>query len=102
MKEKYSPFCEVNVIKIDGVEYTEVSRTETGGKRYVLLADLKDPQNFMVQRLVTENGETFIEGVESRAEFERALTALLDAAKNAEMDLGRYRQMMEEAKQHEE
>ena len=64
---------EVNVVEIDGVEYSEVMRLPLDGSVYVYLSDLEDPENFMIRKLTEEDGETYLIGLDSREEFDKAL-----------------------------
>lgn len=64
---------DVNVIEIDGKEYSEIMRLDLDGKTYVYLSVLDDPGDFIIHRLIEENGETFIEGLDNKEEFDNAL-----------------------------
>lgn len=64
---------EVNVITIDGIEYTEVMRLPLDGNIYVYLSDLDNPDNFFIHKLIEEDGKTYIIGLDSKEEFDRAL-----------------------------
>ena len=65
--------AEVNVIEINGKEYSEIMRLDLDGNTYVYLCVLDDPGDFFIHRLVKENGETFIEGLDSKEEFDKVL-----------------------------
>ena len=64
---------EVNVIEIDGVEYSELMQLPLDGNVYVYLSDLDNPDNFIIHKLIEEDGEEYIVGLESKEEFDKAL-----------------------------
>lgn len=64
---------EVDVVEIDGVEYSEVMRLSWNGNTYVYLSDLDHPEDFLIQRYYIENGEEYIVGLESTAEFDEVM-----------------------------
>lgn len=64
---------EVNVVEMNGKEYSEIMRLDLDGNTYVYLSALDDSGDFFIHRLIQENGETFIEGLDSKEEFDKAL-----------------------------
>jgi hypothetical protein len=65
---------EYNVVTLEnGKKYTEIFRIVDNGKTYVFLADLKNPEDFCVRKLITENNETFIVGLDSDQEFDSVM-----------------------------
>lgn len=66
---------EVDVITIDGVEYTELAQIPLDGEVYVYLSDLENPTDTLIQRLTVEDGEEYLNPLRSREEYQRALAA---------------------------
>lgn len=62
---------ECNVITLeDGIEYTEVDKLEHNNNTYVFLSNLENPENFCIRKLIKENEEEFIIGLDSDEEFD--------------------------------
>lgn len=65
---------EYNVITLeDNIEYTEIDRIEDNNNIYVVLSDLENPENFCIRKLINENNEEFIVGLDSKEEFDKVL-----------------------------
>ena len=65
---------EYNVITLeDNIEYTEIDRIEDNNNIYVVLSDLENPENFCIRKLINENNEEFIIGLDSKEEFDKVL-----------------------------
>lgn len=64
---------EVNTVEVNGKEYSEIMRLDLDGNTYVYLSVLDDLGDFFIHRLIVKNGETFIEGLDSKEEFDKAL-----------------------------
>ena len=63
-----------NVITLENnIEYTEVDRIEHDNKTYVFLSDLENPQNFCIRKLIKEDNEDFIIGLDTKEEFNTLL-----------------------------
>lgn len=65
---------ECNVVTLeDGIEYTEVDKIEFNNNTYVFLSNLDNPENFCIRKLIKENEEEFIIGLDSDEEFDTIL-----------------------------
>lgn len=65
---------EYNVVTLeDDIEYTEVDKIEYNNNTYVFLSDLENPENFCIRKLITENDEEYIIGLDSDEEFNNVL-----------------------------
>ena len=65
---------EYNVVTLeDNIEYTEIDRIENNNNTYVVLSDLENPEKFCIRKLITENNEEFIIGLDSKEEFDTIL-----------------------------
>ena len=69
----YDDEMEVNVVEIDGTEYSELMQLQFDGNTYVYLSDLDNPDNFIIHKLVIEAGEEYLIGLDSKEEFDKAL-----------------------------
>jgi len=64
---------EVSVVEIDGTEYSELMQLQLDGNTYVYLSDLDNPDNFIIHKLVIEDDEEYLIGLDSKEEFDKAL-----------------------------
>ena len=65
---------ECNVIKLDdNIEYTEIAKIEYNNNTYIFLSDLENPENFCIRKLIKENNEEYIIGLDSKEEFDNVL-----------------------------
>lgn len=65
---------ECNVVTLeDNIEYTEIDRIENNNNTYVVLSDLENPEKFCIRKLIMENNEEFIIGLDSKEEFDTIL-----------------------------
>ena len=65
---------EYNVVTLEnGVEYTEVDKLDYNGNTYVFLSNLDNPNDFCIRKLVNENDEDYIVGLDSKDEFNTVL-----------------------------
>ena len=64
---------EYYTITIDNVKYIEVDTITYNNNNYVFFADLDNPENFCIRKLVKENEEEFFEGLNSKEEFDTLL-----------------------------
>ena len=65
---------EYNVVTLEnGVEYTEVDKLDYNGNTYVFLSNLDNPNDFCIRKLVNENDEDYIVGLDSKDEFNPVL-----------------------------
>ena len=73
---------ECNVVTLDGVEYTEIQRLENKGNTYVLLANLDDPTDFCIKKVIEKEGTPYIKGLSSEEEFNEVLQLISNDFKN--------------------
>ncbi len=67
MKEK-----ECNVVTLEnGIEYTEIDRINDDNKTYVILSNADNPKDFCIRKLIKENNEDYIVGLDNDEEFDR-------------------------------
>ena len=65
---------EYNVVTLEhGIEYTEVQRLSNNDNTYVFLSNLSNPEDFCIRKIVTENDEDYIVGLDSDEEFDKIL-----------------------------
>lgn len=57
----------------DGVTYIIVDEIIDNDKKYVYLVNEKDEKDFCIRKSIIEEGEEFFLGLDSDAEFEKAL-----------------------------
>lgn len=70
---------EYNVITLEnGIEYTEIDRINFNNNCYVVLSNLDDPSDFCFRRLVNDNNQEYIVGLENREEFNNVLKLFND------------------------
>lgn len=63
----------VNVTDIDGKEYIELDTVEVNGSKYVYLVSTNDDKDFLINKIVVDNGKEYYEGLESNEEFQIVL-----------------------------
>ena len=69
---------EYNVITLeDNIEYTEIDKIEYNNNTYLFLSDLENPENFCIRKLVIENDEEYIIGLETEEEFDKILNLFI-------------------------
>lgn len=65
---------EYNVITLENnIEYTEIDKIEYNNNTYIFLSDLENPENFCIRKLITENNEEYIIGIDTEEEFNNVL-----------------------------
>ena len=69
---------ECNVISVDGIEYTEISRIISDGNTYVLLSNLDEPNDFFIRKLVKDNNLECIVELENEREFDKIFKLFSD------------------------
>ena len=62
---------EVECVEIDGHDYIIAKRIEIAGTTYLYLANEDDVMDFIIQKLIVEDGEEYITGLDSDKEFDR-------------------------------
>ena len=72
----------VNVTDIDGKEYIELDTIEVNGSKYVYLVSTNDDKDFLINKIVLENGKEYYEGLESNEEFQIVLLNFIKKNKN--------------------
>lgn len=63
----------VNVTDIDGKEYIELDAVEVSNSKYVYLVSTNDDKDFLINKIVIDNGKEYYEGLESNEEFQIVL-----------------------------
>lgn len=63
----------VNVTDIDGKEYIELDIVEVKGSKYVYLVSTNDDKDFLINKIVLDNGKEYYESLESNEEFQIVL-----------------------------
>lgn len=63
----------VNVTDIDGKEYIELDTVEVKGSNYVYLVSTNDDKDFLINKIVLDNGKEYYESLESNEEFQIVL-----------------------------
>ena len=63
----------VNVTNIDGKEYIELDTVEVKGSKYVYLVSTNDDKDFLINKIVLDNGKEYYESLESNEEFQIVL-----------------------------
>lgn len=61
---------EVEYFEIDGHDYIIVKRIEIAGATYLYLVNEDDVMDFIIQKLIVEDGEEYITGLDSDKEFD--------------------------------
>lgn len=61
---------EVECVEIDGHDYIIAKRTEIAGTTYLYLVNEDDVMDFIIQKLIVEDGEEYITGLDSDKEFD--------------------------------
>ena len=61
---------EVEYFEIDGHDYIIVKRIEIAGTTYLYLVNEDDVMDFIIQKLIVEDGEEYITGLDSDKEFD--------------------------------
>ena len=65
---------EVDVIKLeDGIEYAVVQKIEKEGNTYLYLTNVDDEKDFCIRKLIMQDGEEAIIGLDDDKEFDKAL-----------------------------
>jgi len=63
----------VDVSVIDNKSYIEIDKIVKNGKTYVYLVNSIDKTDFIIRKLLAENGEIYYVGLDSDKEFNLAL-----------------------------
>lgn len=63
----------VNVTDIDGKEYIELDTVEVKDSKYVYLVSTNDNKDFLINKIVLDNGKEYYESLESNEEFQIVL-----------------------------
>lgn len=61
---------EVEFVEINGQEYIVIKRIEIVGNTYLYLVNENDVLDFIIQKVITEDGEEYITGLDSDKEFD--------------------------------
>lgn len=63
----------VNVTDIDGKEYIELDTVEVKDSKYVYLVSTNDDKDFLINKIVLDNGKEYYESLENNEEFQIVL-----------------------------
>lgn len=61
------------IVLEDGNKYTITTKVNDNSIDYVLLNNINDAEDFCIRKIINENGESFIVGLDSKEEFDRIL-----------------------------
>lgn len=61
------------IIELDNKEYAIIGEIKINDIPYLHLANVKDPEDFCIRKVIIENGEEIITALDSYKEFEMAL-----------------------------
>lgn len=64
---------ELNTIKINNIEYIELEKINHNNNTYVLLSNPNNPSDYMIKKLVIENSEEYLYGLQDEKEFNEIL-----------------------------
>ena len=73
---------EVNTIIIDNEEYVIADEIIIDGQKYVYLSKEDAPLDYIIWKVITDNGEDFLIKLKSDEEFDKALQAFFNKHKN--------------------
>ena len=77
----------INVITLeDGIQYAVIDEISHDNKRYVYLTNVDDYEDFCIRKVILENNEEFVVGLDDDAEFDLALMLF---AKNHKEEIGK-------------
>lgn len=63
-----------NIVTLeDGIEYAVIDEIEHNDKRYIYLVNINDYKDFCIRKIIIENNEQFIVGLDDDKEFDLAL-----------------------------
>jgi len=64
----------IDVITLeDGIEYAVIEEIVHGNNKYVYLTNINDHEDFCIRKVIVEEAEEFLVGLEDDAEFDLAL-----------------------------
>lgn len=73
---------DVETIELEGKKYIIVSETKINDITYMHLANINNPEDFCIRKVIMENGEEMIVGLDDKKEFEMALNIFLEKNRN--------------------
>lgn len=78
----------INVITLeDGIEYAIIDEIEHDNKKYVYLTNVNNYEDFCIRKVILENTQQFLVGLDDDKEFDLALTLF---AKNHKEEMGKF------------
>lgn len=77
----------VNVTDIDGKKYIELDTVEVNNNKYVYLVSTNDDKDFLINKIVVDNGKEYYEGLESNEEFQIVLLNFIKKNKSVISEL---------------
>lgn len=69
---------EFNAIEIEGIDYVIANEVELNGTKYIHLAEIKNPKNFCIRKIVLIDGREMLAGLDNEQEFDAAFKALVE------------------------
>ena len=76
-----------NVVTLeDGIEYAVIDEINYDNKKFIYLTNVNDHEDFCIRKIITENNEQFIIGLDDEQEFDLALMLF---AKNHKDEIGK-------------
>lgn len=77
---------EINIVVLeDGLEYAVIDEIKHNDNKYIYLTNVNDVEDFCIRKIIVENNEQFIIGLEDEKEFDLALMLF---AKNHKDEIG--------------
>lgn len=64
---------DANVTNINGKDYIEVDTIDVNGIKYVYLSNENDDKDYLILKVISDNGKEFYDKIESDEEFELVL-----------------------------
>lgn len=78
----------INVITLeDGIKYAVIDEIKYCDKKYVYLTNINDYEDFCIRKVIVENTQEFLLGLDDDKEFDLALTLF---AKNHKEEMGKF------------
>ena len=75
------------IILEDNIEYEIVEKIKYQEKEYIFLSNTEDPKDFCIRKVIVENEQKFLVGLDDDKEFDLALMLF---AKNHKEEMGKF------------
>ena len=66
---------ELDTIKLENKEYAIIAEMNINGTNYMHLANVENPSDFCIRKVIMKDGEEIITGLDDRKEFDMAMQA---------------------------